>query len=915
MIKKLLTILLVIFSTLFTYATAEDFEPCTNMVTGVEYTVPKSPSGDKNYFKFTVPEDGIYILSDSGACSGYFYIHDENKETLARAGYSADTLSLEIIRKMSKGDVYYFSAESKYGGYTLTISPFDTESVNWMNENEEYNTEPLEQIGPCTPEVRYFCPTEDGYYNFSASGTGDSCGGAGPCNMNALYYYRSATSMHSEYFSSNYYLLKKDMVYPILATCGSSGMYNTSMRYIVYRESMDLRGNYKIGGSLKLNTYASHTYYSFVPEKTSRIIIRNKGDISDWFFNLYDTITGEAVPAFYQNEAIECQVIANRQYYLVLESGEYDLYSCYIEESDNTPVTTSDTNLLQSPHYYGYNMDKTWTYHAPDGTKYMDITFSENCELLDDTLYIYDKSGALFSSYKGTELAGKTLHLKADSFKIRLVTNSNYIGYGFKVDNITCYDSVTAPECSLASGTVRPSQAELTAHPLATIYYSINSGEYKEYTSPIDITRDSTLTAYAQIDDAKSETVTFNYKIDSSLLKPPVINVVLENDLCSLISFSAEEGTVYYKRLLRDTEYRKYTSGNINLDYTDRIVAYTASGKQKSEYVYYERKFESEYRPEIPVPVITCQDIEGGKRITIRTESKLGSFNTTTNYCADHYEYQCGKNGYVHDNTDWSMEDIYSYVDISYGGYDTNGVTLNCEQNTYTFDVFDNTYISACTVNQITSMTGMWHDYMYEGSDRVHHLTQHPEFDTTFYDSSEEYSDRVYLFVEVPKATAPSISVSDGKATLTAGSGSDIYYSINGGEYIKYTTSVPLSSGDRITAYAAGTGCSKSDVITAFSVTAELPPKIENEKVEFSGKITNNLNAKSAIFTAALYDLSTGRLLDIHQETVTAQKGYTYVDGISLDAQNSKKTQLKLFLWDSVSGLSPLAETAQYTLE
>lgn len=340
MLKKLLPILILILSAFFSVAYAQDFAPCTDMVTGVEYNIQKDTSGNMKYFRFTAPADGFYIISDNGACREYFYIHDENKEAIARAGYSADAMSLEIIRKMSKGDIYYFSAGAKYGGYTLTISPFDTKSVNWMNENEEYNTEPKEQIGPCTPEVLYFCPTADGYYNFSASGIGDCSGRIDLANINSMYSHAEVTSMHSDYYFYGCYLLKKDMVYPVLATCGSSGRYNTSMRYYVYYDYMDLRGSYKIGNTLSFHTYASHIYYSLVADKTSKIIIRNQGDIYDWDFKLYDTVTGESVPAYYDNCAIECSVVADRQYYLVLESGEYELCSAYIEDEGNSTAFT-----------------------------------------------------------------------------------------------------------------------------------------------------------------------------------------------------------------------------------------------------------------------------------------------------------------------------------------------------------------------------------------------------------------------------------------------------------------------------------------------------------------------------------------------------------------------------------------------
>ncbi|MDE6030101.1 MAG: chitobiase/beta-hexosaminidase C-terminal domain-containing protein, partial [Oscillospiraceae bacterium] len=80
--------------------------------------------------------------------------------------------------------------------------------------------------------------------------------------------------------------------------------------------------------------------------------------------------------------------------------------------------------------------------------------------------------------------------------------------------------TLAAPTASRKSGTITCTKDYTTVKLSAekgTVYYSLNDGEYKKYTSAIKLTKNSTIKAYAQSGSTKSKTVTFTYK-----LKPKV---------------------------------------------------------------------------------------------------------------------------------------------------------------------------------------------------------------------------------------------------------------------------------------------------------------------------------------------------------------------------------------------------------
>jgi hypothetical protein len=71
-------------------------------------------------------------------------------------------------------------------------------------------------------------------------------------------------------------------------------------------------------------------------------------------------------------------------------------------------------------------------------------------------------------------LSGETISIPGDKFTIRMVTNSSFVDYGFKVTSVQHFSEVEAPTASVQSGTIRPNKVSLSANSIAEIYYKIS---------------------------------------------------------------------------------------------------------------------------------------------------------------------------------------------------------------------------------------------------------------------------------------------------------------------------------------------------------------------------------------------------------------------------------------------------------
>ena len=108
--------------------------------------------------------------------------------------------------------------------------------------------------------------------------------------------------------------------------------------------------------------------------------------------------------------------------------------------------------LPESDHNYSNNTDKTWVYpYKNTAVGFIKITFSSQTSLENnrDFIYIYTLDDELVGKYTGTELAGKTVTVKDNGFKIRLTSDYSVTRYGFKIDKISGHTYKKLSSCTI----------------------------------------------------------------------------------------------------------------------------------------------------------------------------------------------------------------------------------------------------------------------------------------------------------------------------------------------------------------------------------------------------------------------------------------------------------------------------------
>ena len=120
--------------------------------------------------------------------------------------------------------------------------------------------------------------------------------------------------------------------------------------------------------------------------------------------------------------------------------GEKNIIVRYMGLSTSFKVYVSDepNGYPESDHPYASNTDKTWNYTYPEDAEYLEINFSDLCELEAgyDFVYVFDGENNRVGRYTGKQLAGLTVIVPGNSFSIRLTSDSASEYYGFSITNV-----------------------------------------------------------------------------------------------------------------------------------------------------------------------------------------------------------------------------------------------------------------------------------------------------------------------------------------------------------------------------------------------------------------------------------------------------------------------------------------------
>ena len=241
----------------------------------------------------------------------------------------------------------------------------------------------------------------------------------------------------------------KSIVIPIeTLTIGNSAFYNCSNLATVYYcgTSTDW-DEISIGSSNSALTSAEMVFNYGLTEQTYSFVTNGGTAIEDMVAVTVETspittLDGWFLAGWYDNAELSGEAI-RFPYYSTTKT------TLYAKWADHMPYP-------ESLHPYKSNTEEIYTYTHNVDADVLFVTFSVDTQLVSgDTLRIYDGNEELVGTYSRTQLAGKTIEVPGNNFKIVLSADYYYQHsyYGFKVTSIeSCVHSysstVTEPTCT-----------------------------------------------------------------------------------------------------------------------------------------------------------------------------------------------------------------------------------------------------------------------------------------------------------------------------------------------------------------------------------------------------------------------------------------------------------------------------------
>lgn len=133
--------------------------------------------------------------------------------------------------------------------------------------------------------------------------------------------------------------------------------------------------------------------------------------------------------------------VKNIQFRVPLSAVSYKLMFWNNQMQPLTGVTSGELKhrVLQdcefeSGHDFAGGIDEIYTYTFDGECESVDMTFAQETEF--DEIYIYDAKDNEIGVYYGNELSGQTVNIPGNTVKIRLISDGDAQGYGFKTESI-----------------------------------------------------------------------------------------------------------------------------------------------------------------------------------------------------------------------------------------------------------------------------------------------------------------------------------------------------------------------------------------------------------------------------------------------------------------------------------------------
>lgn len=195
----------------------------------------------------------------------------------------------------------------------------------------------------------------------------------------------------------------------------------------------------------QLNSDQSWTFINPIPCTMLMIEFSNLTSVEDGsdFIYIYDSennLSGTYTGAELQGESI----VVNGNAFTIRLVSDNSVPDYGFDILSVTGITT----VISSPHPYENNSDENWNYTHPEPANKLKLTFSPQSIVENgyDFIYIYDSNDDLVGTYTGDMLAGRSIVVDGDSFRIRLTSDSSETDYGFDIIQVESFNSVISSD-------------------------------------------------------------------------------------------------------------------------------------------------------------------------------------------------------------------------------------------------------------------------------------------------------------------------------------------------------------------------------------------------------------------------------------------------------------------------------------
>lgn len=242
---------------------------------------------------------------------------------------------------------------------------------------------------------------------------------------------------------------------------------------------------------------------------------------------------------------------------------------------------------MQSSHPYANNEDVVYVYRVSNAAR-IALTFSSDTYVEDnyDFIGIFNDKDVLINAYTGSELAGQTIVLRGNVFKVYLYTDSSVTKYGFRVTAVNNFIAPPAPASAYAASSTQVTVSWNASGMIHGYYLYRATNPNGPYTFvgattgtslpsavPYGVMSYFKLRAYNDLSSATTGTTRYL----SGYSAPFAFFALSAPSITSIVSAGSGSATISWRSVGNAQEYRVYRSDSENGTYSYVTTVYGTS--------------------------------------------------------------------------------------------------------------------------------------------------------------------------------------------------------------------------------------------------------------------------------------------------------------------------------------------------